>query len=411
MKLEVQAMLGVDNFEPQRLRLARQMYNDLSKASLADILDVSPSTITKWEDGTHKPQANILQTMSDFFQIPANWFLRPYPNYGNPLFLNRAKKRVLLSACTKSNTMLLNLAEIHSIANEWVGFPKLNLIPCLNRKEALSLFDLSVCKGKIQRLTEELRQKWGLGVSPILNLMKAVEKSGVIVTRFEIGSEEMDGTSAWINNHPYIFIASDKRNYFRGRFDLAHELGHIIMHKELTEADKKARFDELEEQAHYFASCLLFPVQAFVAEIGHKVTLESLIMLKKRWGVSIAAMLVKSRQLNIISEEHSSRLWRSYRYRGFTKCEPLDADKLPEEPSILRETIKLLLDHGGFAKENLIDKLGLKKHLEVLAGLPKGFLDDDFGQIISIKPHAIKNSQKTEKSLFNEDKIIKFSKT
>ncbi|MHA3081377.1 helix-turn-helix domain-containing protein [Acinetobacter sp. ANC 5502] len=403
-------MLGVDNFEPERLKLARQMYNDLSKASLADILNVSPSTITKWEDGTHKPQANILQMMSDFFQIPVNWFLRPSPNYGSPLFLNRAKKRVLLSACTKSNTMLLNLAEIHSIANEWVGFPKLNLIPCLNRKEALSLFDLSDGKGKIQKLTEELRKRWGLGISPIINLTKSIEKSGVIVTRFEIGSDEMDGTSAWINNHPYIFIASDKQNFFRSRFDLAHELGHIIMHKELTEADKKARFDELEEQAHYFASCLLFPVQAFVAEVGHKVTLESLIILKKRWGVSIAAMLVKSRQLNLISEEHSTRLWRSYRYRGFTKCEPLDAEKLPEEPSIIRETINLLLNHGGFAKENLIDKFGLKKHLELLAGLPKGFLDDDFGQIISIKQHAIKNSKKTETNLFHKTKIIEFSR-
>lgn len=404
-------MLGVDNFQPERLKLARQMYNDLSKASLADILDVSPSTITKWEDGTHKPQANILQAISDFFQIPVNWFLRPYTIKGNPLFLNRAKKRVLLSACVKSNAMLLNLAETHSIAKEWVGFPSIDLIPSLTREEALSLLDPATCNGKIQKLTEDLRYKWGLGTAPILNLMKLVEKSGVIVTGFEMGCEEMDGTSAWINDHPYIFIATDKQNYYRSRFDLAHELGHIIMHKNLTESDKKARFDEWEDQAHYFASCLLFPVQAFVAEVGYKVTLESLIMLKKRWGVSIAAMMVKSRQLKLISEEHSSRLWRSYRYRGFTKSEPLDGEKIPERPTVLRDTIKLLLDHGGFAKENLIDKFGLKKHLEVIAGLPKGFLDDDFGQIISMKSHAVRSNNQSERILFKEEtEVIKFSK-
>ncbi|KKW76165.1 hypothetical protein AAV97_17390 [Acinetobacter sp. Ag2] len=399
-------MLGIDKFEPNRLKLARQMYDDLSKTALATMIDVAPSTVTKWEDGTHSPQPEVLINIADAFGIPVHWFTREVPNFGNPLFLNRAKKRVLKAPCFRSNSMLINLAEIQSIADEWISFPKVDLIPALTREESLSLNE-----GEIQLLAENLRNHWGLGVSPIPNLMKRVERAGIVVTRFEIGYEEMDGTSAWINDRPYIFIAADKQNFFRGRFDLAHELGHIVMHKYLTEEDKKNWFDKLEEQAHYFANCFLFPTSAFIAETRSRVSLESLMLLKKRWGISLAAMMYKAKTLNIISDDQSSKLWRSYRYRGYTKSEPYDIDTIAEEPNLLKNMIKMLLEQGGFDKANIIDKFGLKKHLELLAGLPKGYLDDDFGQIINMKPNAEKvNKIDNPNSLLRPAKIIQFSR-
>lgn len=400
-------MLGIDKFEPERLKLARQMYDDLSKTALATMIDVSPSTVKKWEDGTHSPQPEVLNYLSDALGIPLHWFIRKVPNYGNPLFLNRAKKRVLKGPCSRSNAMLLNLAEMHSIADEWISFPKVDLIESLSRDESLSLNE-----GKIQSLAEKLRTHWGLGSSPIPHLMKRIERAGIVVARFEIGYDEMDGTSAWINEKPYIFIAADKNNYFRSRFDLAHELGHIVMHRYLTEEDKKNWFDKLETQAHYFANCFLFPTSAFVAETRGHISLESLTLLKKRWGISLAAMIYKAKTLDIISEDQYSKLWRSYRYRGYTKVEPYDADTIPEEPNLLKNTIKMLLEQGGFDKANIIDKFGLKKHLELLAGLPKGFLDDDFGQIINIKSKKQKTVQ--PESLIDQKQtadIIKFVRT
>ncbi|WP_159196936.1 ImmA/IrrE family metallo-endopeptidase, partial [Klebsiella pneumoniae] len=146
------------------------------------------------------------------------------------------------------------------------------LIESLSRTEALLL-----THHQIEEIASKLREHWGVGISPIQDLTKRIEKSGVIVTRFEIGYDDMDGSSAWINDRPFIFIAADKDNYFRSRFDISHELGHLIMHKNLTQEDKKVRFDLLEEQAHYFASCLLFPPNAFIAE-ANKISIESLTM-------------------------------------------------------------------------------------------------------------------------------------
>lgn len=395
-------MQGIDFFEPKRLELARQMYDGLTRTGLAAILGVAPSTVKKWEDGTHSPQGETLIKLSEALGIPEHWFLRKAPDFGDPVYLNRAKKRVLKSACERSNAMLKNLAEVCQISEEWVDLPTLDLPEPLSRNESLNLDN-----GKIQQISEDLRKRWGLGKAPISNLTKRIEKAGIVVTRFDIGYDNMDGTSTWINDRPYIFVAADKNNYFRSRFDLAHELAHIVLHKNLTEKDKVELFDKLEEQAHFMASCILFPLDIFSIEVS-RITLESLTVLKKRWGISIAAMLYKAGQLELISSDTKDRLWRSYRYRGYTKGEPLDSSIDPEQPTLLLNTIKLLLEQGGFEKSNIIDKFGLAKHLELLSGLPKGFLNEDFGTLVTMKPKV----QKTNEISINKKQaeIISFYK-
>ncbi len=397
-------MQGIEQFQPARLKSARLMYDGLSRAALAEMINVAPSTLKKWEDGTHFPQHEALEKLSDSLQIPYHWFLKPMIDQGNPLFLNRAKKSILKAPCDRSNEMLLNLSEIREIAEEWINFPNVNLIRSLTRSEALLLTN-----SEIEELAFNLRQLWGLGKSPITDLTKRIEKAGIVVTRFEIGYDEMDGTSAWIRDKPYIFIASDKNNYFRSRFDIAHELGHLIMHRNLSHEDKKARFNLLEEQAHYFASCFIFPPDAFTAE-AHRMSIESLTMLKKRWGLSIAAMIYKASSLRMISEEQASRLWRSLRYRGYHKSEPYDNETPPENPVALKNAIKLMLSEGGFSKSNIVDQFGLKKHLELLCNLPSGFLNEDFGQIISMKKVVFESNQSGNvDTLKTPGEIIKFS--
>lgn len=404
-------MQGIDQFQPDRLKRARIMYDGLSKAALAEMLNVSPSTLTKWEDGVHSPQHEAIEKLSKILNLPYHWFLRPIPQQGKPLFLNRAQKKALKAPADRSNEMLLNLSEVYEIANEWINFPSVKISP-ISREEALLIND-----SDIEELAIKIRKEWGLGQAPIKDLTKKIEKLGVIVTRFEIGYDNVDGTSAWIRDRPFIFIASDKNNYFRSRFDIAHELGHLIMHRHLTHDDKKARFDLLETQAHYFATCLIFPPNAFIVE-AKKITIEALTMLKKRWGLSIAAMIYKAEKMKIISPEDSSRLWRSIRYRKYHKCEPFDLITPVEEPIALKNAINLMLKQGGFDKANIVDTFGLKKHLELLAGLPKGFFDDDFGQVISIKDHQKKSKNPLHESSFQvkgnhtstDRKVIKFSR-
>ena len=91
-------MQGIEQFQSGRLKRARLMYDGLTKAALAEMINVSPSTLTKWEDGTHFPQNEAIEKLSEALKIPYHWFLRPIPNQGSPLFLNRAKKKIAESS-------------------------------------------------------------------------------------------------------------------------------------------------------------------------------------------------------------------------------------------------------------------------------------------------------------------------
>ncbi len=396
-------MQGIKHFVGGRLTQARLLSDGLSKTSLAQILEVAPSTITKWEEGIHYPNPEALEKISQVLHIPEHWFCREKKQISNPVFFARSKKKSLKSSYDRANEMLISFHEVMHIIEEWVNLPEVKILPVFNRTEALQLTNDQIIKA-----AESLRNQWGLGYAPISNLMLMTERAGILVTRFEIGYDEMDGTSSWINERPYIFVASDKHNYFRGRFDLAHEIGHIILHKNLTEQDRKDFYNKIEEQANLFSSSLLFPDASFAAECRYP-TLESFISLKRRWGVSVASMIFKAHTLGLTSEDENKRLWRNYSYRKWRQGEPFDDCTPAEQPKVLKSAIEVMLSQGGFNKAALIDKIGLEYHLELMAGLPTGFLKEDFGQLVQIK--------KEPKSLANETKltetgsIISFTKS
>src|SRR5699024_1699161 len=119
------------------------------------------------------------------------------------------------------------------------------------------------------------------------NLTRLLESSGVMITKDWLNSDDMDGVSTWINDRPYILVAKDKNNYFRNRFDNAHELGHIILHKNLSDKDcESIGHKEIEQQANHFASCLLMP-SASLSLSYRNITLENLLIEKRYWGSSV----------------------------------------------------------------------------------------------------------------------------
>ncbi|WP_163359758.1 ImmA/IrrE family metallo-endopeptidase, partial [Klebsiella aerogenes] len=89
-----------------------------------------------------------------------------------------------------------------------------------------------------------------------------------------------------------ILLAADKGNAFRSRFDLAHEIGHLILHKNTKDELKPERYKLKESQAHKFAGALLLPAESFANEIRLPPTLDSLLLIKQRFIISVAATIM-----------------------------------------------------------------------------------------------------------------------
>src|SRR5262249_5990128 len=153
------------------------------------------------------------------------------------------------------------------------------------------------------------------------------------VVRDYLEADTLDALSEWLEPEgiPFIVLNADKESAVRSRFDLAHELGHLILHRSVTPDDlkKKPLFRQIEKQAFRFAGALLLPQRPFLADL-HALSLDALRALKSKWKVAIAAMIHRLSDLGVLTEEQEKRFWINYARRGWRGREPLD-DQLPCE--------------------------------------------------------------------------------
>jgi len=360
---------GITDFQPGRLIQALAA-RALSQVQLAAMVGVSPATISKWKSGQQAPEAEALDSLSKVINVSPEWFTRPLPKKGSlPLFRSNASAHV--SARAMLEARLEWTQDIVLAMNEFVDFPDVNL-------PVRSFTDpQQIANSDIEEAASECRDLWSLGRRAIPDLALAVEGAGVIVVREETGIAPIEGLSAWSHElqRPLILLSADKGNGFRSRFDLAHELGHLILHKGIDRSTDSERYKLMESQAHRFAGAFLLPAETFAADVRTPVTLDSLLLLKQRWGVSVAAMIMRLEALKIIDADAKLVLFKRRSARWGAKSEPGDDARAPEQPRLLKRTIELLSSSGVMPIESVSSYIGLAANdVEKLAGLPERYL-------------------------------------
>lgn len=380
---------GVVGFQGERLVQARAV-RSLTQIALATASGISPASISKWERGDQVPESGALERVATALGIPVPWFLRPVPKFGDTGYFFRSSTSLTKDARMVAKIRLEWLYELSTTIQEWIGWPAVNMPLALSREDALLVSD-----EEIEAISMKCRLHWGLGTGPISDVLKVMESAGILTTRAKLGFTKMDGVSRWFmeENRPYVFISADKASAVRNRFDAAHELGHLVLHQHLTSDDEVKLHAELERQAHLFASAFLMPAESISTEIANP-TLDTLAILKRRWKVSIAAMIMRSSSLNLISEAYTTRLWKNYSARGWRKGEPYDDMFEPEFPRLMPRAIKMLLETGGFSKERLIDTIGLAANdIENMCSLPDGYLSNELASIIQLNSPVFRDAQ------------------
>ncbi|WP_058879324.1 XRE family transcriptional regulator, partial [Pseudomonas aeruginosa] len=327
---------GITGFEPGRLIQALAA-RGLSQVALANMVGVSPATISKWKSGQQSPEAEALQSLAQVINVTPEWFTRPLPEKCSlPLFRSNASAHAL--ARTMLEARLEWAQDIALALSEFVDFPDVNL------PQRAFTDPEQITSADIEHAADECRELWGLGRRAVPDLAMAVEGAGVILVREETGVSTIEGLSAWSEalGRPIVLLASDKQNGFRSRFDLAHELGHLILHKGIDRSTDPARHKLMEDQAHRFAGAFLLPAESFAMDVKSPVTLDSLLLLKQRWGVSVAAMVMRLWALDIIDDDAKGVLFKRRSARWGVKAEPGDDGRAPEQARLLKRTIELL---------------------------------------------------------------------
>lgn len=313
--------------------MARQLAG-LRKSQLAELIQMSPASVTGWESGAKQPNRVTVAKLALALRVEPQFFAGGAPTVvGQPNF--RSLRSTPQIAQDEAEAYGRLVAEISALLDTSVEFPEA-LLPDVP-------VDPDERLGTPEEAARIAREFFGVNPGPIQHVIRLAEKAGVVVVFSEPGVAAIDAYSMHTAARPIIVLNPVKDDYYRQRFDVAHELGHLIMHHDAEPGGKVA-----EDQANRFAAEFLMPADqirlALPASTAGRAWSE-LAALKEHWGVSLAALLYRARTLGVMSDVSYRNAMIRMSQNGWRRAEPGRTSAL-EMPSMLPRAREILLSAG-----------------------------------------------------------------
>ncbi len=330
--------------EPARITLAREL-KGWSQAELARQVAVTPGAISQFESGLTRPSAEVLAKLASALDVPLPFLgLAVVPTHEG---FFRSLRRTSVAHRRRARALAYVAHDLATSDVAMARLPKIDL-------PSLPIEDLSAGEEKLEELAREVRRYWHLPRGPIGNCVSLLEEKGIVVMRLPMDTADVDAFSLPFPDRPVVVLCSDKGDRARSRFDAAHELGHLVMHGNSIWGVK-----EVEAQAHAFAAAFLMPRRDIESELPERADWGRFFDLKRRWQVSVAALVRRAVVLGRMSPSQYQSAMKEISARGWRRVEPVPLGK-PESPTALRDllaakNIRQLIDQ---LPSNVVGTLG-----------------------------------------------------
>jgi Zn-dependent peptidase ImmA (M78 family)/transcriptional regulator with XRE-family HTH domain len=302
-------------FTPERLVLARKRRR-MTLAALSNASRFSPQSITAFENSRKIPSAETLSSLAAALRFPVSFFQAPpAPEMVPGAVSFRAPSK--MSAAERDSA--LSCGSIAATVNLW-----------MEENFHLPKPDVPACPELTPEVAaERVRADWGLGEAPAPNMVHLLEAHGVRIFSVAPDCLDVDAFSTIKCGTPYVMLNTRKTGE-RGRFDAAHELGHLVLHS----GYQSPRGPEAEAAADAFASAFLMPRAGILAQQVSNASVERILSAKRRWGVSAMAFAYRIRAMGLLSEWRFHQAVKQLAQMGYRKGEP--------NSSMVRESSKLI---------------------------------------------------------------------
>jgi Zn-dependent peptidase ImmA (M78 family)/transcriptional regulator with XRE-family HTH domain len=347
-------------FEPRRLKVARA-FHGLTLEGLGERVAASKQYINQLELGTKTPTDDLLDALAAALYVQPAFFFRPPPadiSLANSNFRRLRSTKIRDSEQVIAHGVVLD--DLLSFVEQFLGLPKANF-PSL---PALHPLD-------VERGAERARIHWGLTADlPIDSTVRVAENAGAVVVKFPAIAREIDALS--INRpRPLIIRTSEKEKPTRLRFDIAHEIAHLVMHHGPTpiQAGADAR---REAEADRFASAFLLPRKPFERGFPRcrRLDWQCIFALKRQWNVSAQAILRRAYDLALIDAAQYRTGCVYISKQGYRRSEPFEPDQI-ETPELLATVLRTLHQDCRMSPSDVATQLGVQTViLAKLLGLP-----------------------------------------
>jgi Zn-dependent peptidase ImmA (M78 family) len=305
---------------------------------LSEMMNVPQSTISKWYRGQLLPKDSEYEKIAELTDYPLHFFEQNIEILPDELIYYRKKSSAKPKELKKNKYLLFILKYGLKEMLRAIDLP--NDVPYMNTLD----------NGNPETIARNLRKYWKIPKGPIPNIVKYLERAGILIFTISADSDEFSGQVLPDEDGLPIICINKNLSGDRQRNTLAHELGHLIMH---TNKYMSRRGIDPEEEVKRFVGEFLMPEEEIRSDlIATDITLRSLASLKSYWGISMASLAYRAKQLGIIENGKFVSLYVQLGQHGYRKKEP-NMGVFPESPTLVRQIIELHLTKLDYSEADL----------------------------------------------------------
>lgn len=368
-------------FFGEKLQQVREL-KGLSRKELADLVHVSEQAIWQYENQYTVPKFEIVNEFKKFFCVkPQFFYSKPFIKSISDIehIAYRAEDRESRKKA-KMETTYLDFVSYFIFELEFnLDAPQGSIYSLRKASEQLYYKNTKATdKNNIVQLLAK-KARTALNIQNNKELLYKLEMSGISILEKDMGSR-IDAYSTWIKEErPFIILGNVKKSSVRRNFDLAHELGHLLMHR-LIDMDSLSKDEHkvIEKEANDFASYFLMPEEEFIEDfkqIKKKSNPFSYVELKMKYMVSIIALEYRAYKLGLLSFEENRYFYAALNKNKMRKKEPLDEDIPVIKPGKTRALLHFVFENQLMVLNDFLDNYNIElPFLESLLGIDEGFL-------------------------------------
>ena len=320
------------------LKLAREARGWTQKR-LAETSGVAQGSVSKYEKGIQTPSQPQLAALATALDYPVTFFVQLEARPTTVLYRTRVLRSAKLEGQVRAR---LNLSRL--IVGRFLE--DIDVDTVARFPEPDQSYDSPA------QAAASLRTAWGVVPGPVDSVSQLIEHAGGVVVRVDLATDQ--AVAAYL--HPlgdpvrWFFVNSRVSSGDRLRFSLAHELGHAILHESALIPDTR----DAEAHANDFAGAFVLAKPDLLAELPRRrLTLDDLLVLKQRFGVSIQAIAMTAHRAGAMSRDELTRLYRELSYRGWRTTEP--GHVAIEQPTVLHDVLAVHRSQHGYSDAELAE--------------------------------------------------------
>lgn len=331
------------DFNSDMLMIARHARGLSQEEATERIRTVSQPTYSRIESGLRQPTAAEVDAIARGLGFRRGFFFHPFQRRPMPVLFHRKRQKLT----NRDWERIFARSEIRRICIALM-MEAVRLTP---RLPSPPLIEPAEHGNDLTRIAASVRQLWMLPRGPIPDITRTLEGAGLIVVPFDFGTDLIDGFSERTNdNLPPLVFVNTRQPRDRLRFTLAHELGHIVMHR--------VPYPEMENEANEFASEFLMPSEDVAPDFYH-TSLDHLLMLKGKWLSSLGSLVMAARRVGRLDDDEYASRYRELSRRGWRVREPLPLPDDIERPRVLRQLVLAHTQKLGYSAEEMCKLFGL----------------------------------------------------